>query len=54
MLGPLKNKIPPQVRKTDQAVIIGDLGRGLALPQLGGGGESDQRWIPCSVEELRA
>jgi hypothetical protein len=43
VLGPLKDKVPPQVREADESVVVGKRGRGMALPQLRGGGKLDQR-----------
>jgi hypothetical protein len=40
MLGPLKNEIPPQVRKANQAMIEG---RSHLRPRCRGGGKRDQR-----------
>jgi hypothetical protein len=41
-LGPLKNEIPPQVRKADQRLIRRRRNRALVWPQGRGGGKCDQ------------
>jgi hypothetical protein len=46
VLGTLKDEIPPQVGKANQGLVFAKLGRVLALPQLRGGGQVDQRIKP--------